>query len=187
MNHVLTPLASHPPAVPELPARLRPFRKITGGTLVGAAVVAVLVAQAEARNRRTPEVAREVPAPRPYAGPAFGVADSKETIGTDWLGVAAAPRPLKPERLDASPQLGSGHSAARGGPGAAWGPVARPEAAPRPSWAFAGLSAGLERTPNPTYRPAFVGGNGRGPYQAPDPLSIPMSAPGHLQWTKEED
>jgi hypothetical protein len=187
MNHVLTPLASPPAAVPERPVRLRPFRKITTGTLLGAAIAAVLVAQAEGRLGRMLKEAREVPAPRPYAGPAFAVADPKETIGGEWLGVARTLRPLKPERRDASPELGSGYSAARGGPGAAWGPVGRSEAAPRPAWAFAGLSAGPERTPNPTYRPAFVDGHGRGPFQAPDPLSISMSAPGHLQWNKEED
>ena len=187
MTRLLTPPASPAPAVPARGARLRPFRKITAGLLLGAAGAAVLVAQAEGRRAWKLDEAREVPAPRPYGGPAFGVADSKETIGGEWLGVDRSPRPLKPERVDANPQLGSGHSAARGGPGAAWAPVARPEAAPRPSWAFAGLNARPERTPNPAYRPAFVGGQGGRPYQSPDPLAVSTGAPGHLQWTKEQD
>jgi hypothetical protein len=187
MTRLLIPLASPAPPVREPAARLRPFRKITAGISLGAAVAAVLLAWAEARKGWAQGEAREVPAPCRYAGPAFGVADSRETIGGDWLGVGATLRPLKPERLDANPQLGSGHSAARGGPGAAWGPVARPEAAPRPAWAFAGLSARPERTPNAAYRPAFVGGHSRGPYLSPDPLAVSMSTPGHLQWTREED
>jgi hypothetical protein len=185
MTHLLTQLPA--PAVTEPAARLRPFRKIRAGTLVGVVVATVLAAQAEGRLGRMLKEAREVPAQRPYGGPAFGVADQKETIGGEWLGVARTVRPLKPERRDASPELGSGYSAARGGPGAAWAPGGRSDAAPRPSWAFAGLSARPERTPNPTYRPAFVGGQLRKPYQSPDPLAISMGAPGHLQWNREED
>ncbi len=173
----------------ELPptARVRPFRKLTTGTVLGAVIAGGLIAQVEARHQWMREEVREVPAPRSYTGPVFGAAGIKATFGGEWLGVSRTVGLLRAERLDANPQLGSGYSAARGGPGADWGPVARPEAAARPSWAFAGLNAAVGRMPNPTHRPAFIAQPDQRLDQFRDSLAVVMSSPGHLQWTREED
>jgi hypothetical protein len=127
--------------------------------------------------------------PCPYAGAAYGVAEQKATAGGEWLGVsdAQAHTVLKAGRVDADPLQGSGYSPARGGPGADWGPVARPAAAPRPVWGFAGLNVHLDGTPSSSSRPLCAAPPGRRPELALDPLHLRMSTPGHLRWDDDDD
>jgi hypothetical protein len=121
------------------------LRKIRRGILLGLAGACLLIILAE---RRAQQAAREIvmveARARPYTGPAPVL--MKSTVGGVWMSLANSPQlPLKAERAQNNPLVGSGYSSGRGGPGSPWGPLGETANAPLPMGAWGGFNAPLAR------------------------------------------
>jgi hypothetical protein len=103
----------------------RMMRRVMEGALIGACLGLAALIWADAKlPSTTTRVTTTVPNAKPFLGPERGNADPVGNVGDQWLGVHASVAPPIKVGDSALPSMtGSGTSAARGGPGAPWGPV----------------------------------------------------------------